>query len=268
MMHENVDELFKHIWQNYLEVTPTALKIHKLLGAKEQNDIINDHIALRTFNHKKVGLDKLAAHFIKVGYTECGEYHFESKHLYAKHFEHTDPLKPKVFISELLLEKFSSDLQNNILKLIEQMDERDVEKANFIYSGRHWQLDLSTYKRLLQESEYAAWTAAWGYRANHFTVNINYLNNFNTIQAVNETLKKAGFILNTNGGEIKGTPKVLLEQSSTLADQCIIEFLDAKIEIPSCFYEFALRYKNDKGILYTGFVPASADKIFESTNLR
>jgi len=267
-MHENVDELFEQIWKNYLEVTPTALKIHELLGAYEPKNIVNDHIALRTFNHKKIGLDKLAAHFIKVGYKECGEYHFDAKHLYAKHFEHTDPLKPKVFISELLLEKFSSGLQNSIHNLMDQIDERDVLKDNFIYSGRHWELDVKTYDLLLKESEYAAWTAAWGYRANHFTVSINYLNKFNTIQAVNETLKKAGFLLNTSGGEIKGTPEVLLEQSSTLADMYKVKFVDSEVEIPSCFYEFALRYKNDKGELYTGFVPASADKIFESTNTR
>jgi len=267
-MHEDVDELFKHIWKNYLEVTPTALKIHKLLGTYGEHNIVNDHIALRTFNHEKVGLDKLSAHFINVGYKECGEYHFKEKHLYAKHFEHENPTKPKVFISELLLEKFSDNLQKSILKLLDQMDNDDVTKDDFIYSGRHWNLDFQTYELLAKESEYAAWTAAWGYRANHFTVSINYLNSFKTIQSVNKMLKKAGFLLNTSGGEIKGTPEVLLEQSSTLADKYMVKLLDVDIEIPSCFYEFALRYEDKKGELYTGFVPASADKIFESTNLR
>ena len=121
---------------------------------------------------------------------------------------------------------------------------------------------------LLEESEYAAWTAAWGYRANHFTVSINYLNNYNTIQSVNETLKKAGFLLNTSGGEIKGTPEVMLEQSATLADEYRVKFSDLEVEIPSCFYEFAFRYNKSNGELYTGFVPSSANKIFESTNRR
>ena len=267
-MHENVDELFKHIWQNYLEVTPSALKIHKILGLSQQNDIINDHIALRTFNIKKVGLDKLASHFINVGYKECGKYDFEAKHLFAKHFEHENPLKPKVFISELLVEQFSSNLQKVINTLVDQVDEENLLADNFIYSGTHWSLDYECYKTLLDESEYAAWTAAWGYRANHFTVSINYLDNFNTIQTVNETLKKAGCILNSNGGEIKGSPEVLLEQSAILADKFKIKFSDAEVEIPSCFYEFALRYKKENGELYTGFVPSSADKIFESTNSR
>ncbi|KAF7781957.1 hypothetical protein PRUB_b1337 [Pseudoalteromonas rubra] len=267
-MHNNVDSLFEKLWNNYLEVTPSAVKVHELLGSTQQDDVINDHIALRTFNHEKIGLEKLAAHFKAVGYKECGEYHFEAKKLYAKHFEHSDPTKPKVFISELLVEKCSPELQTIVNALVEQIDEQAVTAENFLYSGTHWQVSHETYKQLLAESEYAAWMAAWGYRANHFTVSINHLSNFETIEAVNQALKDAGFELNASGGEIKGSPEVLLEQSSTLADQHAVAFSDGEFSIPSCFYEFALRYNKPDGEIYTGFVAASADKIFESTNAR
>ena len=110
--------------------------------------------------------------------------------------------------------------------------------------------------------------SAWGYRANHFTVSINELAKFDNIETVNQALKDAGFALNTSGGEVKGSPEVLLEQSSTLADDFAVEFSDGKMSVPSCFYEFALRYNKPDGELYTGFVAASADKIFESTNAR
>lgn len=267
-MHNHVDTLFQHLWDNYLSVTPSAVKVHELLGSTQQNDVINDHIALRTFNHPKVGLEKLAAHFKAVGYTECGEYHFEAKKLYAKHYEHSDPTKPKVFISELLVEKCSPQLQQTVQQLVDQIDENAVTAENFLYSGTHWQVSHETYQTLLQESEYAAWMAAWGYRANHFTVSINHLDNFTTIEQVNQALKDAGFALNTSGGEIKGSPEVLLEQSSTLADHALVAFSEGEFSIPSCFYEFALRYNKPDGNLYTGFVAASADKIFESTNAR
>lgn len=267
-MHNHVDTLFQHLWDNYLSVTPSAVKVHELLGSTQQNDVINDHIALRTFNHPKVGLEKLAAHFKAVGYTECGEYHFEAKKLYAKHYEHSDPTKPKVFISELLVEKCSPQLQQTVQQLVDQIDENAVTAEHFLYSGTHWQVSHETYQTLLQESEYAAWMAAWGYRANHFTVSINHLDNFTTIEQVNQALKDAGFALNTSGGEIKGSPEVLLEQSSTLADHALVAFSEGEFSIPSCFYEFALRYNKPDGNLYTGFVAASADKIFESTNAR
>jgi hypothetical protein len=267
-MHTNVDTLFDNLWQSYTSVTPSAAEIHKLLGDTQKADVLNDHIALRTFNIEKVNLDKLAAHFLAVGYKEGGEYHFKAKKLYAKHFEHSDPTKPKVFISELLVEEFSEQLQKTIHALVDQIDEASVIADNFLYSGTHWQIDSSTYHALLEESEYAAWTAAWGYRANHFTVNINHLANFETIEEVNKTLKDSGFELNTSGGEIKGSPEVLLEQSSTLADKSAVQFSDGEQAIPSCFYEFARRYAMPDGELYTGFVAASADKIFESTNVR
>lgn len=267
-MKHAIDSLFKNLWESYLAVTPSAVKIHDLLGSLEQDDIINDHIALRTFNHEKVGLQKLARHFEAVGYKECGEYHFESKKLYAKHYEHPNTDMPKVFISELLTEKCSPRLQAIVDSLVEQVDVQAVEKGNFPYSGTHWLVSKSVYEELLAESEYAAWMAAWGYRANHFTVSVNHLSNFATIESVNQCLKSAGYSLNGSGGEIKGSPEVLLEQSSTLADNALVSFSDGELTIPSCFYEFALRYPKANGELYTGFVAASADKIFESTNVR
>ncbi|WP_105189018.1 DUF1338 domain-containing protein [Pseudoalteromonas sp. T1lg48] len=267
-MHNDVNTLFEKLWDNYLEVTPSAVKVHELLGSTQQDDVINDHIALRTFNLPKVGLEKLAAHFKAVGYKECGEYHFEAKKLYAKHFEHEDPTQPKVFISELLVEQCSEELQKVVHEMVEQIDEAAVTADNFLYSGTHWQVSHETYKALLAESEYAAWMAAWGYRANHFTVSINHLAQFDTIEQVNQKLKDAGFALNTSGGEIKGSPEVLLEQSSTLADDAKVQFSDGEFAVPSCFYEFALRYLQPDGKIYTGFVAASADKIFESTNAR
>jgi len=267
-MHTDVNTLFENLWQNYLAVTPSAVKVHELLGSTQKDDIINDHIALRTFNHEKIGLEKLAAHFLAVGYKECGEYHFEAKKLYAKHYEHPDTTQPKVFISELLVDKCSPELQAIVNDMVDSIDADTVTNDDFLYSGTHWQVSSDTYKKLLAESEYAAWMSAWGYRANHFTVNINELAKFDNIEDVNQTLKEAGFALNTSGGEIKGSAEVLLEQSSTLADDFVVEFSDRRMSVPSCFYEFALRYNKPDGEIYTGFVAASADKIFESTNAR
>jgi len=264
-MTTKVIELFNNIWQHYLEVTPSAKKVHQLLGSG--NDVINDHVAYRTFNLEKVNLDKLAAHLLTLGYKECGEYHFAAKKLYAKHFEHSDSTMPKVFISELLVEQLSMQAQQIIHQLVDSLDENLVEKYDFLYSGKNWNISFADYQTLLAESEYAAWLSAWGYRANHFTVSINHLEHFNCINTVNSTLKTNGFTLNSTGGEIKGDQSVMLEQSSTLADKALVEFSDKVVEIPSCFYEFAKRYPSNNGELYSGFVAASADKIFESTDV-
>ncbi len=263
-MHKDINELFDALWQDYLLMTPSAAQIHQLLAQDEL--IVNDHIALRTFNIEKVNLAVLAKHFEALGYVACGDYHFKEKKLKAKHFEHPDMIQPKVFISELLVEEFSLQLQAIVKNLVAQVDDAATMAENFLYSGRHWQVDLATYESLLAESEYAAWVAAFGYRANHFTVSVNHLKGFDSILAVNDKLKQAGFILNSAGGEVKGSAEVLLEQSSTMADKVTVQFKGAQKQIPSCFYEFALRYPKSDGSLYTGFVEASADKIFESTN--
>ncbi|WP_300317956.1 DUF1338 domain-containing protein [Idiomarina sp.] len=265
-MSQQVEQLFENLWQDYLSRTPSAEKVHKILG--EGHPIINDHVAFRTFDIAPVGLEVLAQHFLDLGYKEGGDYHFEAKKLRAKHFEHDDPELPKVFISELMTSEFSDELQAKVKDMVAQVSEEDTKKPDFLYSGTHWKVSHEDYQALLEESEYAAWMSAFGYCANHFTVSVNQLPGYESLEQVNQKLKDNGFTLNTSGGEIKGSPEVHLEQSSTMADRHDVEFSDKTVSIPSCFYEFAKRYEIEPGKLYTGFVAASADKIFESTNAK
>ncbi|PTC00512.1 DUF1338 domain-containing protein [Thalassospira xiamenensis] len=265
-MSQQVEQLFDNLWEDYITLTPSAAKVHEVLGKGKA--IINDHVAFRTFNLAPVRLQALADHFEKLGYLANGDYEFKEKKLVAKHYEHPNPEMPKVFISELLVEAFSPELQAIVQKMVANIPAEAVTADDFLYSGTHWQVTKAEYELLLEESEYAAWMSAFGFRANHFTVSVNYLPNFETLEQVNQKLKDEGFRLNSAGGEIKGSPEVYLEQSSTMADRYPVAFADGKMEIPSCFYEFAKRYELAPGKLYTGFVAASADKIFESTNAR
>lgn len=253
------------MWQDYIAINPLAKKISDTLTSRGEK-IINDHIALRTFNHPRVGLDVMAKPFLESGYQYGGDYHFPEKKLYAKHYEHPDRALPKIFISELKLEEFSKNLQNTVNTLIDQLPAGTEHQFDFVSTGRPWKLSTKTYNDLLAESDYAAWVAAFGYRPNHFTVFINELKNFSDINVLNDFLKSEGFKLNASGGEVKGSKDVCLEQSSTLANNIEVAFDDAKLTIPACYYEFAKRYPMKNGELYQGFVAASADKIFESTS--
>jgi len=265
MSAQNLSQLLDKMWLDYTAINPLAQKIFDTLTA-EGEVLSNDHIALRTFNHPRISVDVLARPFLAWGYQEKGDYQFTEKKLYAKHFEHTDPKMPKIFISELKLEEFSPELRQTVDSLVAQIP-KSLELSNHFTSiGRPWDVSSEIYDALLKESDYAAWVAAFGYRPNHFTVYINDLKKYSDIKVLNNFLKEKGFKLNSSGGEIKGSPEVLLEQSSTLANNIEVEFSDTKRTIPACYYEFAKRYAMPDGKLYQGFVAASADKIFESTS--
>ena len=260
-----METLLNEMWEDYCQMNPSVKKIFDLF--KANNSVVNnDHIALRTFDLPKVNIDVLAQPFLKNGYSYAGEYNFEQKKLFAKHLEPSKPGLPKVFISQLLTKEFSKELQQTIAECVEQIPDAATRADNFTTSGLHWKVDYSTYQKALEESEYAAWMLAFGFRPNHFTVFVNELEQFSELTELNEFIKANGFKLNSSGGEIKGSKEVLLEQSSTMAEAIPVEFSDGTQSIPGCYYEFAKRYPLPNGDLYQGFVAASADKIFESTN--
>jgi len=181
-------------------------------------------------------MDVLAKAFLSVGYTEAGDYIFEEKKLRAKHFENKAiPNAPRIFISELLLELHSDYLQKTIRAEIDKIAQENLQSKELVFKGNVWSKpSIHVYEKLRGESEYAAWLYVYGFRANHFTVSINSLKKYNTIEKVNNFLKQNKFVLNASGGEIKGTPEELLQQSSTMADIIAVEFADGKYKIPAC----------------------------------
>lgn len=262
-----LEDVFNRLWDDYTTQNPAAKKVYDLFTS-EGETVLNDHIAFRTYDDPRVNMDVLSRVFLKNGYEEKGQYEFEAKHLFAKHFEHkTDKNVPRVFISQLKTNDFSKFLQDTVQSVVDNISDSDLNTDELIFSGNVWGTpDYNTYLKLREESEYAAWVYVYGFRANHFTISINGLKQFDTIEKVNQFLKDNNFKLNTSGGEIKGTKDELLQQSSIMANHIEVEFNDGVHSIPGCYYEFAQRYPDQNGELYSGFIAKSADKIFESTN--
>jgi len=263
----DVEALLDALWRDYTATTPQAARVHALLAARGEQ-IVNDHVALRTFGVPGLGLAALAAPFERLGWTPRGDYRFDDKHLVARYWAHADAQLPKVFISELVIEELPAAAQATIRDLVAQLPAGFGARADLPYAGRAWRVDHATYRALLDVSEYAAWVAAFGFRVNHFTVDVNRLTTVASLVELDDLLRAAGFALNESGGAIKGSPRDLLEQSSTRAEEIDVTFADTTARIPSCYYEFARRYALPDGSLFEGFVPASADKIFESTDVR
>ncbi len=260
-------EIFNKLWDDYAAQNESAKRVKELFESKGET-VINDHIAFRTYNDPRVNIEKLARIFKDAGFIEKGSYDFEAKKLKAKHYELPGVNDaPRVFISELLLEKFSPELQKTVKNALDSADQALLDDKELIFKGRPWgPVSYETYEKLRAESEYAAWVYVYGYRANHFTVSVDHLEKIGDIEDVNQLLKDNGFKLNDSGGEVKGTKEQLLKQSSTMADIIPVQFKEGEYKIPACYYEFAQRFKDENGERYSGFIAKSADKIFESTN--
>jgi hypothetical protein len=261
-----IAELFDELWADYVGMTPQAWRIHDLLRARGER-VQNDHVALRTFD-RAGGIAALAAPFEAVGYIARDRYRFDDKKLDARYWQHPDAALPKVFISALCVGELSAGAQAIIDKLVGQLPAGFTQRADLPWAGRPWSCTRAEYEALLAESEYAAWMAAFGFRVNHFTVSVNALTTFAGLADLNAFLVAQGFVLNASGGAIKGTPADRLEQSSTRADTIACDLAGETLQLPSCYYEFAKRYPLPSGELFQGFVPASADKIFESTDVK
>lgn len=267
MTHAPADVLFDALWRDYIAVTPSAPDIHARLRARGER-VVNDHIALRTFDLEPIGLDALAAVFEAHGWTTSGTYLFDTKRLRARSLSHPDPDRPRVFISELITADFPLYVRATAEALARHVARTGRTGPDLLTAHPSWPTpDAATYDALLSVSEYAAWLSLYGLRANHFTVSVNALTTFDSLADLNAWLTAEGFPLNTSGGAIKGTPDDLLEQSSTLADLLPTRFAcGATRDTPSCYVEFALRHPDRDGALFDGFVTQSADKIFESTD--
>ncbi|MBM6552264.1 DUF1338 domain-containing protein [Marinomonas ostreistagni] len=262
-----IEHFFQSLWSAYINVTPQAQRIKSLFESLNES-VINDHVAFRTFADSPIALAKLEPILNDLGYQAYGVFTFATKHLNARCYKHPAPEAPKIFLSELRWHELAPECQNVIQQLIAKIPTNIVQGPEIFWQQRLWPAPtLSDYQILQQHSEYAAWLSTMGMQANHFTVSVNHLKSFASLEAVNQRLQQEGFVLNSSGGLIKGSPELYLEQSSTMADKICFNFADdQKQNIPSCFYEFALRYPQADGTLFDSFIEGNADKIFDSTN--
>ncbi|KDO82768.1 hypothetical protein CISIN_1g016038mg [Citrus sinensis] len=114
----------------YLNRNPTAKAVLELVQSSGNNQICYDHIAFRTFGVNGHGIDSIASFFMDYGYTKQDELRFPAKKLKAfwfspPSFHYPDggsgvngPL-PRVFISELLVDQMSPQIQEIIRKYTE-----------------------------------------------------------------------------------------------------------------------------------------------------
>jgi len=265
-----IQKLFQGLWDPYYRQNPQVPEVYRLLTEREQTEsLYNDHIALRTFQLPKVGLEVLANPFTRLGFVEKESFHLTDKHVFAKYYSHPSGKWPRVFISELLMDSLTQEAQQMIEQLVAQIPEELITSQRLCFSGRPWDISYLDYQILLAESEYASWMAAHGFQMNHATVSVNSIKTFKNLEALDAFLREHHFVLNgaSQGKEIQqaidGEGRVILKQSSTIASRVTVPFSDGSFEVPGCYYEFIERFHG-----YDSFDPGNASKIMESTNAK
>ncbi|WP_176736754.1 DUF1338 domain-containing protein [Oligoflexus tunisiensis] len=302
LIHHCRREVFKGLWAHYSELVPDVPRLIQAFEARGE-DWTEDHVAYRTLPGEFTGAHILQGVFEALGYSRKDDYFFEAKQLKAFWLcppdvqGHTRDASPKIFVSELIPTKFSSEFQEVIRRLTSQVtasplrriqqlrdqvkggsqeaaDQLIRECVALLTTFPSWSRpSLHDYEVLKKESEYASWTMLYGHQINHFTVSVHLLQGFKDIREVASFLEKDLKVpMNHSGGIVKGTPDLRLEQISTMAVDRDYEFQEGVEKVPYGFVEFAYRYplpgKQHDGqwqSYYQGFVTSNADKIFEST---
>lgn len=254
---------------------------------EQPDDIENDHIAFRTMGVPQLGLRSFEKIFVHYGYTRREPYHFAGKKLDAFWYSPPEPHFPRIFVSELRVGDLSEEAQRIITSYTDEVDHDPVDDLDlddgaqvdaFLHRAL-WRLPTwSDYRRLAEESEYAAWVIYNRYYLNHFTISIHNLpEGYDSIAAFNEFLERNGFKLNDSGGKIKTSPDGKLLQSSTVAEMIGATFAGGETHsISGSYVEFAERRPLDqfanlpkreltRDMRREGFEAGNADKIFEST---
>lgn len=258
---------FASLWEDYLRLAPRAGSVCGLF-TEDNSLIVNDHVAFRTFRKDGIRRAQLEPLLLDLGYQRQAPYDFPERHVKAWAYTSPEPGLPRIFFSELDIEGLSLPCQRVLHGLLRNLRLLAVPDLRIFWAGRLWPMpSWADYQLLRRESEYAAWLAAIGLHANHFTLAVHELQPQLSLEAALARVEAAGFTINTEGGRIKGSPEALLEQASILADYQPYAFADGDMhDIPTAYYELARRYPDPTGQLYEGFIGASAAHLFTSTN--
>lgn len=295
-------QLLERLWAQYIERVSYARKYVDLVN-KKGGKVVNDHIALRTFNthtgEQPEGIRAIKHILNCLEYKPANTYNFTKKKLKAVHFEHPDEMFPKIFVSQLEVDQLPEWARSIIHDTVKDtpyiLSDRSIELLSVLkkdgelprvagealaddlvqYFRRPWKVpDKNDVLKLNDVSQYAAWVLLHGNSVNHFTAYINH-------QQVAEwpDLEKTCKALAAEGIPMKEKPEgekgSKLQQSATLAVKEDVEVKGddglEKITWTYAYYEFAERGYvtvdgNEK--LFTGFLGDQAAHLFDMTKTR
>lgn len=294
-------ELLKRLWMQYLQRVSYADKYVQLVTQKG-GKVVNDHIAFRTLNtHTGEQPEGIRAmkHILEIlDYKPVATYRFSRRRLNAIHFEHTDEMFPKIFVSQLEVEELPgwaqtlihnavkdtpyllTDTGIELLQLLKKEGVLTFEAAQLLvndlvqYFRRPWKAPFKDDVIKLSEiSQYGAWVLLHGNAVNHFTAFINYQDvpEWPDLETTCQALSAAGVPMKDN---IEGVQGNKLRQSATRAVKEEVEVRGEdgieKMDWTYAYYELAERgfiEENGQQKLFSGFLGDQAQHLFDMTKI-
>jgi hypothetical protein len=299
MIKQILSDLLEKLWANYCQRVEYARRYRDLVKQKGGR-VVNDHIAFRTFNTNTgelpAGIEGIARLITPLGYQAAGSYEFPDKHLTARHYQHDDPLLPKIFVSQLEVDRLPAETARlinaaiadgrNLLDtdtqavlrypatMLEENCQGLVERLYQYITELPWSPPpRDTVIAVNKASQYGAWTLLHGNNVNHFTAYINeqQVRDWPDIEATVAGLRDAGIPMKA---EIEGQPGSKLRQTATEAvdEECTVREPDGrlgKLKWSYAYYELAQRGDvpgpDGKPTRFQGFLGPQATHLFEMT---
>ncbi len=294
--------LLENLWEQFIARVSYAKTYVDLVTGKG-GQIVNDHIALRTFNthtgEQPEGIRAIKHILNFLEYKPVTTYEFKKKKLTAVHFEHPDEMFPKIFVSQLevdLLPDWAQQIIHNtvvetpyllsddsikllgVLKKEGQLPKLAADKlvADLAqYFRRPWHAPKKEDVLQLNDvSQYAAWTLLHGNSVNHFTAFVNFqkVREWPDLESTCNGLAAAGVPMKESIEGVKGSK---LQQSATLAVKEEVEVIGEdgpeKMNWTYAYYELAERgfiEENGQKKLFSGFLGEQATHLFDMTRTR
>ncbi|WP_319479261.1 DUF1338 domain-containing protein [uncultured Draconibacterium sp.] len=294
--------LLTRLWVMYLDRVSYAREYQRLVTDKG-GSVVNDHIAFRTFNthtgEQPEGIRAIKHIISCLEYVPVEKYNFKKKKLNAVHFEHPDPMFPKLFVSQLEVEELPEWAQQIIKNTVKETpyllsDESIALLATLKEKGELPRVagemlvnDLAQYFRrpwnvpnkddvlkVNDVSQYAAWVLLHGNAVNHFTAFVNYQNvsEWPDLESTCKGMADAGIPMKE---ALEGEKGSKLQQSATLAvkEEVEVKGDDGIEKMPwtYAYYELAERglvIENGEEKLFSGFLGEQARHLFDMTRTR
>ncbi len=296
-------QLTENLWLQYLHRVPYARRYSEMVEAKGGR-IVHDHIAFRTLNtqtgEQPSGIQAIGHLLEMLNYKKTGKYKFPRMQVSAVHYEHPDPLLPRIFVSQLEVDELPdwarniiiqrvfetpyliSDQAIELLNVIEDRGNIPAEAAEILveeltgYFRRPWKLPVREDLLQINDlSQYAAWVLLHGNSVNHFAASINLQNvpDWPDLETTCKALAASNIPMKE---EIEGERGSILRQSATQAVKEIIRLKNSDgvivdTEWTYAYYEFTERgyVISDSGEnLFSGFLTDQATHLFKMTETR